>query len=268
MIKIEKAEEFSSSDPSGFDSLRDRVQSHNFMDASAQPQSADIAELESQLKTGPEKIQLQMMLDLLALGEAGYPILQNFLLSRQQDSTPPTYIDGRCYELLLGTDNAEVQGFLQQHFDQGVVPLESGQGIDYLPLQRLLAKQSFQEADALTLAKLCELSGPAAVKRKWVYFTEVEQYPIADLRTINQLWLVHSEGKFGYSIQRQLWLSVGKDWDALWPKINWRSGRDWTRYPGEFTWDLSAPKGHLPLSNQLRGVQVLNALLSHPAWTS
>jgi hypothetical protein len=28
-----------------------------------------------------------------------------------------------------------------------------------------------------------------------------------------------------------------------------------------------APQGHLPLSNQLRGVQAYNALLSHPAWS-
>jgi len=238
------------------------------MAASAQSPTPDSAELEAQLKTGSEKTQLQVMPDILALGAAGYPILQRFLLSRQQQSELPTYIDGRCYELLLGTDVPEVQTFLQQHFQAGVVPLQSEQSIDYLPLQKLLAKQAFQAADALTLAKLCELSGPAAIKRKWVYFTEIEQYPIVDLHTINQLWLVHSEGKFGYSIQRQVWLSVGKNWEALWPKINWRSGRNWTRYPDEFTWDLSAPKGHLPLSNQLRGVQVLNALLSHPAWTS
>lgn len=236
------------------------------MDASAQSQPPDIAELESQLNTGSEKIQLQVMPDILAQGEAGYAILQNFLLSRQQE--PSTFIDGRCYELLLGTEVPAVQSFLQEHFESGVVPLRSEQNIDYLPLQHLLAKQSFQAADDLTLSKLCELSGPAAVKRKWIYFTEVEQYPIPDLQTINQLWLVHSEGKFGYSVQRQLWLSVGRNWDVLWPKINWRSGRNWTRWPDEFTWDLSAPRGHLPLSNQLRGVQVLNALLSHPAWTS
>ncbi|NJM65751.1 MAG: GUN4 domain-containing protein [Acaryochloris sp. RU_4_1] len=238
------------------------------MDASAQPQTSDISELESQLNSGSEKTQLQVMPNLLAWEEAGYQILQNFLLSRQQQSVPPNCLDGRCYELLFKTQAPDVQAFLQQHFEQGVIPLNSEQGIDYLPLQRLLAQQEFQSADALTLKKLCELSGPTAVNRKWIYFTEVEQYPITDLHTINQLWLAHSEGKFGYSVQRQLWLSVGKNWEALWPKIHWRSGRNWTRYPHEFTWNLSAPKGHLPLSNQLRGVQVLNALLSHPAWTT
>ncbi|NJK40968.1 MAG: GUN4 domain-containing protein [Acaryochloridaceae cyanobacterium SU_2_1] len=237
------------------------------MDAPEQASSPDSSELAEQLHSGSSKTQLQTMAALSQLGEAGLPILQDFLLVRQQQSIQPTYLDGRCYELLLQADSAEVQRFLQQHFPQGVVPLRSEQGLDYLPLQQLLAKQQFQAADAHTLSKLCELSGPAALKRKWVYFTEIEQYPIADLQTIDSLWLVHSEGKFGYSVQRQLWLSVGKNWDELWPKIHWRSGRNWTRYPDQFTWNLSAPKGHLPLSNQLRGVQVINALLSHPAWS-
>ncbi|PLZ94121.1 hypothetical protein CI594_16205, partial [Fischerella thermalis CCMEE 5196] len=43
-------------------------------------------------------------------------------------------------------------------------------------------------------------------------------------------------------------------------------GNNWTRYPQEFTWDLSAPKGHLPLSNQLRGVRVIASIFAHPAW--
>ena len=230
--------------------------------------SADIAQLQSQLSTGSEKTQLRVLSDLKTIGLAAQQVLQSFLLRRYQDGQPPTFVDGRCYEMLRGVETPEVQAFLQAHFPTGVIPLTSAQGIDYLPLQQLLCQQQFQLADQLTTQKLCELAGPAAVKRKWLYFTEVDSFPITDLQTINQLWLVHSEGKFAYSVQRQLWLSVGKNWDALWPKIHWRTGKTWTRYPDGFTWNLSAPRGHLPLSNQLRGVQVMNALLSHPAWTS
>lgn len=147
------------------------------------------------------------------------------------------------------------------------VSLNSDSGIDYAPLQQLLAEQNFQAADQMTLQKLCELAGSSAVQRKWVYFTEVEQFPITDLQTINNLWLTYSEGKFGFSVQREIWLGVGKNWDKFWAKIGWKNGNNWTRYPQEFTWSLSAPKGHLPLSNQLRGVRVIASLLAHPAWT-
>ncbi len=148
------------------------------------------------------------------------------------------------------------------------VTLASDRGIDYTPLQKLLAQQQFQAADQLTLQQFCELAGPAAVQRKWVYFSEVEGFPVTDLQTVDQLWLAHSQGRFGFSVQRQIWLSVGKNWEALWPKIGWKNGNNWTRYPQEFTWDLTAPKGHLPLSNQLRGVRMINALLLHPAWSA
>jgi hypothetical protein len=236
-------------------------------DSNTNLNAPEVNDLEAQLLTGAEKNQLQVAASLWALGDAGYRILQSFLLKRQADNAPLTFVDGRCYELLLQADTPETQTFLQQYFPSGVVPLKSDVKIDYQPLQRLLAEQNFLEADRITLHKMCELSGPAAVKRKWIYFTDIESFPVADLQTINTLWLVHSEGKFGFSVQRQLWLSVGKDWDALWPKIKWKAGKAWTRYPGEFIWDLSAPRGHLPLSNQLRGVQTINVLLSHPAWT-
>ncbi|MBD2183627.1 GUN4 domain-containing protein [Planktothrix sp. FACHB-1355] len=156
----------------------------------------------------------------------------------------------------------------QLAMNTSIVSLISERNIDYTPLQQLLAQQDFQAADRMTLQLLCELAGAAAVQRKWLYFTEVEKFPTSDLQTINNLWLANSEGKFGYGVQREIWLSLGKNWEKFWPKIGWKNGNNWTRYPHEFIWDLSAPKGHLPLSNQLRGVRVIASLLSHPAWSS
>ena len=75
-----------------------------------------------------------------------------------------------------------------------------------------------------------------------------------------------SEGKFGFSVQRDLWLSVGKNWEKLWIQIGWKEGNNWTRYPDQLPGNLTAPKGHLPLSNQLRGVRAISSLLSHLAW--
>ncbi|MEN9224647.1 MAG: GUN4 domain-containing protein [Thermostichus sp. HHBFW_bins_43] len=146
------------------------------------------------------------------------------------------------------------------------VSLSSMLDIDYRPLQALLESGSWLEADRLTLQLLCRAAGEGAMRRGWLYFSEVSRIPAADLRTIDQLWRVASEDRFGYSIQRQLWLGVNRNWERLWPIIGWKQGHHWTRYPDEFTWDPSAPKGHLPLSNQLRGVRVLEELLTHAAW--
>ena len=39
-------------------------------------------------------------------------------------------------------------------------------------------------------------------------------------------------------------------------------------FPGEFIWELGdeTPEGHLPLTNALRGTQLLGSILTHPAF--
>lgn len=233
--------------------------------ASLTEDSSKIGELTRQFQSSPEKKQLQLIPELVSTGTAGIEVLMEFL--KAQQSTPVNLVAGLAYQALHDADTPITKEFLQTHFPTGIVPLRSDSGIDYVTLQQHLVKQDFLSADRVTLEKLCELAGSAAVQRKWLYFSEVENFPIADLQTINTLWFIHSQGKFGFSVQRELWLSLSKNWDKLWPKIGWKSGNNWTRYPHEFTWDLSAPKGHLPLSNQLRGVRVIASLLSHPAWS-
>jgi len=233
--------------------------------ASVSEASTKIAELTRQLQSSSEKKQLQVIPELVSTGAAGLEVLMEFL---KEQSNPANLTAGVAYQALYDADTPSTREFLQNHFPIGVVPLRSEGGIDYTTLQQLLVKQDFLAADRLTLEKLCELAGPTALQRKWLYFSEVDNFPIADLQTINTLWLIHSQGKFGFSVQRELWLSLSKNWEKLWPKIGWKTGNNWTRYPNEFTWDLTAPKGHLPLSNQLRGVRVIASLLSHPAWTT
>ena len=233
--------------------------------ASVSEASTKIAELTRQLQSSSEKKQLQVIPELVSTGAAGLEVLMEFL---KEQSNPANLTAGVAYQALYDADTPSTREFLQNHFPVGVVPLRSQGGIDYTTLQQLLVKQDFLAADRLTLEKLCELAGSTALQRKWLYFSEVDNFPIADLQTINTLWLIHSQGKFGFSVQRELWLSLSKNWEKLWPKIGWKTGNNWTRYPNEFTWDLTAPKGHLPLSNQLRGVRVIASLLSHPAWTT
>lgn len=225
----------------------------------------DLDRLERQLQSESEKNQLQILPQLANFGDRGITILIKFLQSRQ--SNPLDLAGGKAYQLLYRANTPQTQEFLQTHFPDGLVPPKSDRGIDYRLLQHFLAQQDFQSADSLTRQKLCELAGEAAIKRKWVYFTEVEQFPATDLSTIDSLWWVYSEGKFGFAVQRRIWLSVGQDFAKLWPKIGWKDSNNWTQYPNQFIWDLSAPQGHLPLLNQLRGVRVAASLFSHPVWS-
>ncbi|MEO1431301.1 MAG: GUN4 N-terminal ARM-like repeat domain-containing protein [Cyanobacteria bacterium J06633_8] len=226
--------------------------------------NSDIESLSLQLTEGSEKKQKQLVDKLATLGNEGLKVLMEFLLKRRE--IPVNIVDGKVYQVLYESDFSEAKEFLQANFPQGIVPLKSESNIDYSQLQKLLANREFESADRLTLHKMCELAGEEAVKRKWLYFSEVENFPSTDLQTINQLWVIHSEGKFGFSVQREMWIGLRKNWENLWVKIGWKNGNNWTRYPKEFIWNLDAPRGHLPLSNQLRGVRTISSLLSHSVW--
>ena len=141
-------------------------------------------------------------------------------------------------------------------------------GFDYAPLQQYLLNESYEEADRFTSAKLRELSGEKAVKRGYVYFSEVESIPGIDLSTLDKLWIVYSRGKFGFTVQARILDSVGGRYDKLWPRIGWKKDGIWTRYPKAFNWSIDAPNGHMPLVNQLRGVRLMDSLLNHQALTA
>ena len=136
---------------------------------------------------------------------------------------------------------------------------------DYSPLQQYLLNESYEDADRFTSSKLRELAGEKAVKRGYVYFSEVELIPSIDLSTLDKLWIVYSRGKFGFTVQAKILGSVGGRYDKLWPRIGWKKDGIWTRYPKAFNWSIEAPNGHMPLVNQLRGVRLMDALLNHDA---
>lgn len=228
------------------------------------PISDPIAQLTSQLQTGSDKSRQMTIGKLLVAG--GYGAVLDFLAQASQDVGEPTWLMGYAYRELWKLAEDGITAQLDAIFPTGLVPMESALGLNYGEIQLLLLQEDYEEADRLTFAKMCELAGPTAVKRKWFYFSEVPQFPIADLQTLDRLWMVYSEGKFGFRVQQSIWLGVNQVWEEFWPKIGWKQGLTWTRYPGAFTWDLSAPRGHLPLTNQLRGVRAMDALMNHPAF--
>ncbi|MGC1310569.1 MAG: GUN4 N-terminal ARM-like repeat domain-containing protein [Phormidesmis sp.] len=224
--------------------------------------------LTTALEANSIKKQLQAVRDLSALGRAGEPALADFVRRRMDPKNPayPTAAHGSAYQSLYNQGTSAAAKAVIQALPHGLVCPRSAKGIDYGELQKLLVRREYQRADKLTNQKLCELAGESAIARKWIYFTEVENFPVIDLTAMDVMWGLYSDNKFGWSKQHALWTRLSQNWERLWPQLNWKTGNSWTRYPNEFTWDLSAPEGHLPLSNQLRGVRTMSSLLSHPAW--
>ena len=179
------------------------------------------------------------------------------------DATGDDWACGTLIQLLVGEEDALAEAFWGR-YPEGWLAVTSGQGLDYTALQQALIRQDFEEADRLTSEHLRQLAGPAAEKRGYVYYSEVPPMASVDLQTLDRLWVSFSQGRFGFSVQLRLLRSLGNRWEQLWPRIGWKEAGTWTRYPKAFTWSLDAPEGHMPLVNQLRGVRLMDALLSHP----
>jgi hypothetical protein len=115
-----------------------------------------------------------------------------------------------------------------------------------------LAAGKWKEADQETIKVMLK----AARREKEDYFDtdSIDNFPCDDLRTIDQLWVKYSQGRFGFSVQKNIWLEVGGkvDWDTekkLGDRVGWRKRRkgrkDWLSY-NDLTFNLQAPVGHLP----------------------
>jgi hypothetical protein len=177
------------------------------------------------------------------------PLLQEFLAQRQTAADFPGWADGRACQLLVRDR-----------------PWPSLFGGEPSPLEQALQQEKFLEADRLTMKTLCAAAGEGAATRGWLYFTDVNRIETSQWQHLDRLWQVYSAGKFGISVQRKLWLAAGQNWEKLWLQIGWKRDGSFTRYPDGFTWSLEAPKGHLPLFNQIRGNKTLETVFRHPAW--
>jgi predicted NACHT family NTPase len=90
--------------------------------------------------------------------------------------------------------------------------LKSEKGVDYQKLRDLLRSAEWEAADKETNRVMCEASGRQ--KEGWLKKENIDTFPCADLLTIDRLWVKYSGGKFGFSVQKQIWLSVGGNPDA------------------------------------------------------
>ncbi|MDB9534242.1 GUN4 domain-containing protein, partial [Dolichospermum planctonicum CS-1226] len=70
--------------------------------------------------------------------------------------------------------------------------------------------------------------------------------------TIDDLWIKYSNGRFGFSVQNQIYQGLGgtrkyndEIWAAFGDKVGWRQGERRLWYE-DVTFNIFAPQGHLP----------------------
>jgi hypothetical protein len=137
---------------------------------------------------------------------------------------------------------------------QEEVPLKSAVGYNYTKLRDLLANQKWKEADKETAKAMLTVAGRDEFLRE----EDIDNFPCEDLRTIDRLWVKFSNGKFGFSVQKEIYQQLGgttRKFDLdIWIKfgdtVGWRDDGRWKNYR-ELNWRRplrdNTPEGHLPI---------------------
>jgi hypothetical protein len=139
------------------------------------------------------------------------------------------------------------------------IELKSAKGVNYHQLEQLLKAGSWKEADRETAKKMLEVAG--RTKEEWLREEDIDSFPCEDLHTIDQLWVKYSNGRFGFSVQKRIYQSLGgtrsydnsEVWEVFSDQVGWRDNQMGWRLEGSWLYykdlkfnNLTAPKGHLP----------------------
>ena len=132
---------------------------------------------------------------------------------------------------------------------------------DYTKLRDLLAAKQWREADLETYKRMLEVAGRKS--KGSLRVKDVYNFPCKDLVTINELWIKYSDGKFGLSVQKQIYESMGgtKEYDYkviedFGNRVGWRQDGKWLRYH-YLTFSEKYEMGCLPVSFYLERVASL-----------
>ncbi|MCL6749517.1 GUN4 domain-containing protein [Nostoc sp. CCCryo 231-06] len=77
----------------------------------------------------------------------------------------------------------------------------------YHQLAYYLAAGMWEEADEETFKVMLEEAGQE--KQGYLDIEDIREFPCEDLRIIDKLWVDYSDGHFGFSVQKEIYLSVG-----------------------------------------------------------
>ncbi|NER82119.1 MAG: GUN4 domain-containing protein [Leptolyngbya sp. SIO1D8] len=134
-------------------------------------------------------------------------------------------------------------------------------GIDYYAkLYDLLKAGKWKSADEEAAERMLKIMDRR--DEGWLRIEDIQKFPCQDLRNIDRLWIKYSQGKFGFSIQKKIYLKcyfeceVQPDeyeilhkawiWHVFAHRVGWLVEGEWISHE-DIIFAPSAPKGHLPV---------------------
>jgi hypothetical protein len=130
--------------------------------------------------------------------------------------------------------------------------------IIFQKLEAFLKAGKWRDADYETWELMLKLT--KRKQERWLRVEDVKNFPRQELRKMDQLWVKYSNGKFGFSVQKQIWLELGgkldgePDWytfTKLGSRVGWRNNDKWLSYDSYTFSKYNAPQGHLPTFRRL-----------------
>jgi len=157
-------------------------------------------------------------------------------------------------------------------WDIDSVPLgETEKGANYTKLRDLLKAQNWKEADQETYRLMITIVGRK--EGDWFRPEDLLNFPCKNLKTIDRLWVQASQGRYGFSVQKEIYVRCGAKLDGNYPgddiwkkfgtEVGWRVNNSWQNY-NDLTWNSIHVPGHIPVLVSIGGL----SLFSHNGFVS
>ena len=85
--------------------------------------------------------------------------------------------------------------------------LRKNSKIDFRNLEKLLAAKKWKEADQETWELIQKITNRKIYG--WLRKEDYQNFPSEELRIMDELWVKHSNGLFGFSVQKTIWINLG-----------------------------------------------------------
>ncbi len=230
--------------------------------AQLRPAEQERSHLQSQIAEVPSRLSQDLATQL-------YQLLSSQLLSEIQTQLQQVQQEQKQLQSLLSELPSQVSQLVKTELEkaqlQTTVPTTSQtassiqdeplpvERLVYTRLRELLAAGKWKEADRETKLVILQVSGleqEAKLDKE-----HLENFSCESLRTIDQLWVKYSNGRFGFSVQKHLFESVGgkpgvddyKAYCRFGERVGWLVKNCWLSET-DLIFTLDAPSGHLPLT--------------------
>jgi GUN4-like len=127
--------------------------------------------------------------------------------------------------------------------------------LDYSKLEKFLIARNWQDANLETRNLMFKAQNQNQ-KELELDVERIKNFPCEVLNKIDSFWVKNSNGKFGFSVQNQIYKSCGGKYEwqfnddkflnCFFDKLGWRVKGSSAEYYIDINYNISAPKGHLP----------------------